>query len=61
MERRRVERVRGDGRRAEERRGEGDRNRETERLNFETGTADIRVREIETVIIQFQLPLKLSI
>lgn len=54
--------MRGVGRGAEERRGEEggeeDSDRETERINFETGTADIRVREIEAVIIQFQLPLE---
>lgn len=42
----RGEGMREDGRGAEERRGKGDRDRETERLNFETGTADIRVWEI---------------
>lgn len=50
--------MRGVGRGAEERRGEEDSDRETERINFETGTADIRVREIEAVIVQFQLPLE---
>lgn len=50
--------MRGDGRGTEERRGKRDRNRETERLTFEIGTADIWVREIETVIIQFQLPFE---